>query len=66
MNTPVDTAVRVLADRYKFTTLRMDNVIYVTTREKAAKLREDIEKDKKLPRQMPPADESPTESSSKE
>jgi hypothetical protein len=56
MNTPVDSAVRVLADRYNFTSLRMDNVIYVTTRERAAKLREDIERDKKQARQMPPAD----------
>ena len=56
MNTPVDTAVRVLVDRHGFTSLRMDNVIYVTSREKAAKLREDIEKEKKLQRQMSLAD----------
>jgi hypothetical protein len=56
MNTPVDTAVRILADRHGFTSLRMDNVIYVTSREKAASLREDIEKEKKIARQMSFAD----------
>jgi hypothetical protein len=56
MNTPVDTAVRILADRHGFTSLRMDNVIYVTSREKAVKLHEEIEKENKLLKQMPPAD----------
>jgi hypothetical protein len=61
VNTPVDSAVRVLAGRYNFTSLRIDGVIYVTTREKAAKLREDMEKEgkKEAPRRMPLADEKP-------
>jgi len=46
INTPVDTAVRILADRHNFASLRMDNAIYVTTRENAAKLSEEIERDK--------------------
>ena len=59
INTPVDSAVRVLASRYNFTSLRIDGVIYVTTREKVAKLREDMEKEgnKEAPRRMPLADE---------
>src|SRR5262249_4326407 len=43
LNTPVETAVRLLAARADLTSLRIDNTIYVTTRDKAAKLREDIE-----------------------
>jgi len=65
VNAPVDTAVRILADRYGFTSFRIDNVIYVTSRDKAAKLREDIEKEKR-PRgreRMPLADEKPIKKS---
>ena len=57
LNATPETAVRIVADRSGLTVVRMDNVLYVTTREKAAKLREDVERDKKQARQMPPADE---------
>jgi hypothetical protein len=57
LNVTPETAVRIVADRTGLTVIRIDNVLYVTTSEKAAKLREDIERDKKSqPKQMPPAD----------
>jgi RNA polymerase sigma factor (sigma-70 family) len=37
-NVPVDTAVRVLADMAELGMVRLDNVLYVTTREKAKQL----------------------------
>jgi RNA polymerase sigma factor (sigma-70 family) len=37
-NVPVDTAVRVLADMAGLSMVRLDNVLYVTTREKAGQL----------------------------
>jgi hypothetical protein len=58
LNATPETAVRIVADRTGLTVVRIDNVLYVTTREKAEKLREDVEMDKKRQsRQMPPADE---------
>src|SRR5262249_1361338 len=56
LNATPETAARIVADRSDLTVVRLDNVLYVTTREKAVKLREDIEREKKQPRQMPPAD----------
>jgi len=57
LNATVDTAVRIIADRGGLTVVRLDNVFYVTSREKATKLREDIVKDKhSQPRQMSLAD----------
>ena len=38
MNVPVDTAVRILADMADLQVVRLDNVLYVTTRENAARL----------------------------
>ncbi len=58
LNTPVDTAVRVLANRANLSVVRLDNVLYVTTPEKAASLRRELEAEKgKSPRPMPLADE---------
>ena len=58
LNATPESAVRIIADRYDLTVVHLDNVLYVTSREKAAKLREDMEKGKKNPpKQMPPADE---------
>jgi hypothetical protein len=38
-NVPVDTAVKVLADMADLGFVRLDNLLYVTSREKAARLR---------------------------
>jgi hypothetical protein len=58
LNSTAETAVRIVADRYDLTVVHLDNVLYVTSREKAAKLREDIGRNKKSPpKQMPPAEE---------
>jgi hypothetical protein len=66
LNATPETAVRILADRCDLTSVRLDNVLYVTSREKAAKLREDIEKDKQIqPKQMPLADEDRPKNSEK-
>jgi hypothetical protein len=43
-NVPVDTAVRVLADMAGLESIRLDNLLYVTTRENAARLRGDQER----------------------
>jgi RNA polymerase sigma factor (sigma-70 family) len=43
-NVPVDTAVRVLADMANLELVRLDNVLYVTTRENAARLRKEQER----------------------
>jgi hypothetical protein len=60
-NTPVDTAVRVLADKAGLTMVRLDNVLYVTTHEKAKALREEIQRENGERRRMPRADEKVTE-----
>lgn len=57
-NTPVDTAVRVLADKAGLTMVRLDNVLYVTTHEKAKALREEIQREQGERRRMPRADEN--------
>jgi RNA polymerase sigma factor (sigma-70 family) len=41
MNVPVETAVRVLADMADLQVIRLDNVLYVTTAQKAARLRKE-------------------------
>jgi hypothetical protein len=58
-NTPIETAVRVLADKVGLTMVRLDNVLYVTTHEKAQTLRDDIrrEKGERARERMPRADE---------
>jgi hypothetical protein len=45
-NTPLDTAVRLLADMADMRSVHLDNVLYVTTKENAAALEARIEKDK--------------------
>jgi hypothetical protein len=52
-NVPVDTAVRVLADVADLGMVRLDNVLYVTTREKATRLQE--EQDRAAAKVAPPA-----------
>jgi hypothetical protein len=44
-NTPVDTAVQVLADMAELKMVQLDNVLYVTTRENADKIRAEQEKE---------------------
>jgi hypothetical protein len=44
-NTPLDTAVRLLADMAGLRSVHLDNVLYVTTKENAAALEARIEKD---------------------
>jgi hypothetical protein len=59
LNTPVDTAVRILANKANLSMVRVDNVLYVTTPEKADELREELAQEKKLNahKRMPLADE---------
>jgi hypothetical protein len=45
-NTPLDTAVRLLADMADLRSVHLDNVLYVTTKENAAALEARIEKEK--------------------
>jgi hypothetical protein len=52
-NVPVDTAVRVLADVADLGMVRLDNVLYVTTRENATRLQE--EQDRAAAKANPPA-----------
>jgi hypothetical protein len=47
LNTPLDTAVRFLADMCDLRSLQQDNLLYVTTKENAAALEARIEKEKK-------------------
>jgi hypothetical protein len=59
LNTPVDTAVRILANKAGLSMVRLDNVLYVTTREKADELRDEIaqERNRDSHKRMPPADD---------
>ncbi|HEV3237973.1 MAG TPA: hypothetical protein VGZ25_13360, partial [Gemmataceae bacterium] len=43
-NVPVDTAVRILADMAEMGVAHLDNVLYVTTKEKAEKLQKGKDK----------------------
>ncbi len=45
-NTPLDTAVRLLADMSDLRSVHLDNVLYVTTKENAAALEARLEKEK--------------------
>ncbi len=47
LNTPLDTALRLLADMADLRTIQLDNVFYITTKEKAAALEKQLEKEKK-------------------
>lgn len=59
LNTPVETAVRLLANKADLTMVHLDNVLYVTTHAKAAALRDELDTDKKARgrERMPLADE---------
>lgn len=46
LNTPLDTALRLLADMADLRTIQLDNVFYITTKEKAAALEKQLEKEK--------------------
>jgi hypothetical protein len=52
-NVPVDTAVRVLADMADLGMVRLDNVLYVTARDKAARLQADQPAPKPTPKPAP-------------
>jgi hypothetical protein len=53
-NVPVDTAVQVLADMAGMASVRLDNVLYVTTAENAARLAKERGPMKVAPRPSPP------------
>jgi RNA polymerase sigma factor (sigma-70 family) len=53
-NVPVDTAVRVLADMAGLSMARLDNVLYVTTREKAGLLQAEQKPAAPTPKPAPP------------
>ncbi len=55
-NTPLDTAVRLLADMADLRPVHLDNVLYVTTKENAAEAEARLEKEKK---EANPNDEEP-------
>jgi hypothetical protein len=59
LNTPVETAVRVLANKANLSMVRLDNVLYVTTPEKADNLRAELKREegRKARERMPLADE---------
>jgi hypothetical protein len=61
LNTPVETAVRVLANKANLSMVRLDNVLYVTTTEKADDLRAEMRREeaRKARERMPLADEQP-------
>jgi hypothetical protein len=61
LNTPVETAVRVLANKANLSMVRLDNLLYVTTFDKAEDLREEIKRDeaRRARERMPLADEQP-------
>lgn len=46
LNTPLDTALRLLADMADLRTIQLDNVLYVTSKENAADLEKRLEKEK--------------------
>jgi hypothetical protein len=46
LNTPLDTALRLLADMADLRSVQLDNVLYVTTKENAAALEARLEKEK--------------------
>jgi hypothetical protein len=52
-NVPVDTAVRVLAEMTEMGVVRLDNVLFVTTREKAARIQSE-QKPTPAPKPVPP------------
>lgn len=54
LNTPLDTAMRLLSDMADLRTVHLDNVLYVTTREKADALEERLKQEK-----GPEADQAP-------
>jgi hypothetical protein len=54
MNTPLDTALRLLTDMADLRTIHLDNVLYITTKENAAVLEKRLEKEK-----GPEEDQSP-------
>jgi hypothetical protein len=56
MNVPIDTAVKLLADMADLGTLRIDNAIYVTTRDKAKRLREEQQQGTRKEKAMPRAE----------
>jgi hypothetical protein len=49
MNVPIDTAVKLLADMADLGTIRLDNALYVTTRDKAKALRKEQQGSRKKP-----------------
>jgi hypothetical protein len=59
LNTPVETAVRILANKANLSMVRLENVLYVTTREKADELRDELaqEKNRDAHKRMPLAEE---------
>ena len=59
LNTPVETAVRVLANKANLSMVRLDNVLYVTTPDKADQLRDELRRDQliRARERMPLADE---------
>lgn len=46
LNTPLDTALRLLCDMADLRTVHLDNVLYITTRENAEAMEERLEKEK--------------------
>jgi hypothetical protein len=46
LNTPLDTALRLLTDVADLRTVHLDNVLYITTKENAAALEARLEKEK--------------------
>jgi hypothetical protein len=58
-NTPIDTAVRVLADKANLSMVRLEKALYVTTHEKAQALRDELarERGERAREHMPRAEE---------
>lgn len=55
LNTPLDTALRLLSDMTDLRTIHLDNVLYITSREKADALEQRLDKEKGGPQ----ADQAP-------
>jgi hypothetical protein len=59
LNTPLDTALRLLADMADLRAVHLDNVLYVTTKENAAALEARLEKEKTPTNPMDDASDNP-------